>query len=155
MELAILRPIANYTQTSYCKSVIWQILISFAAWLILMFLSTNLLGFLARNTVSKLIISEESAAGDNSNAEAAEQSLNPFALVLLLLFLSALFYFGNYALVFAVLMLMAGRLPDLVWEVRQGRKLHLGDMKRTAFPVLSALLVWASLPVIWFGLYWL
>ena len=131
--------------------MIWQILVSVAAWLALMFLSTNLLGFFVRNAVSKSTAVRETEDQFRGAPNADKASV--VALMLLLIFLASLAYFGNYALSIAACMLLISRLPDLVFEMREGRSVTKNDMMRTAFPIISTLLAWASLPVIWYGLY--
>ena len=130
--------------------MIWQILVTIAAWLALMFLSTNLLGFFLRNAVSKSTADGETK-GLFSGAEAGKLSV--ISLIFLLVFLASITYFGNYALSLAASMILISRLPDLEFEIREQRRITTNDMMRTAFPIASALFSWASLPVIWYGLY--
>jgi len=81
------------------------------------------------------------------------KKINTLALLITITVLAALYYLWNIALVIAVLMMMAARIPDLIWEIKRGRKLRTRDMRRPAFWALSTILSWASLPVVWYGLY--
>jgi hypothetical protein len=133
--------------------------ITLAAWFVLMIVSTNLLGFFWRvlygnpdmealsNEVHELISSLD------KNYHKTHQYINFVGLTLILIFISALYYFWNVGVIMAALFLMVGRLPDLHWEITHGRKLQGHDMDRPKFHMFSTALVWVSLPVLWFALY--
>jgi len=72
--------------------------------------------------------------------------------VLIFIFLAILFYFWNLGLVIAALMLMASRIPDVIWEMKSSRSLELEDMKKPKLWLLTTLLAWASMPVVWYSI---
>jgi len=133
--------------------------ITLAGWLVLMLVSTNLLGFFWRGFYSNLDIEALSREGDEFTSRLAKNHLkthrkmNFIGFALLLFFISALYYFWNFAVVIAAILIMAGRLPDLHWEITHGRKLQRHNMDRPQFHMVSAVLIWVSLPVLWFALY--
>lgn len=135
-----------------------QIAVTVVAWLILMFVSTNLLGFFARGFVADIEL-EKIAAGNDilMNDLRRRQAVSKTATVVVFLvmtaFLVVLYRFWNIALVLGALMLIFSRFPDLVWEIRHGRKLQSMDMDRPRFYLLSTALSWLSLPVVWYALY--
>lgn len=136
-------------------SILTQAAITVVAWLILMFVSTNLIGLLLRGFFPNPEM-EKIVAGDElltSEYQRGQRGVNIFALVLIILFLAALYYFWNIGLVIAALMLITARIPDLIWEIRRGRALETRDMMRPRFWMLSTVLSWVSLPVVWYALY--
>jgi hypothetical protein len=136
-------------------SILTQAAITVVAWLILMFISTNLTGLLVKGFFPNPQM-EKIVAGDEfltNEYQRDQRWVNIVAVVLIILLLAALYYFWNIGLVIAALMLMAARVPDLIWEIKNGRALQMGDMKRPRFYVLSTLLPWVSLPVLWYALY--
>jgi hypothetical protein len=132
----------------------WQGLVSIVAWFALMFLSTNLVGILLRGLISQLLAADKDGQEGAMDAKRESNGRGIFLTAIgISLSLTAISYFGNFALAIAALMLMISRLPDLFWEVRKGRQLEMEDMSRTPFPILSSLLSWAALPVVWYSLY--
>lgn len=133
--------------------------ITLAGWLVLMVASTNLLGFFWRGLYSNPEMEALSSEGDEFISSLARNHLkthkkmNFIGLALILIFISALYYFWNFGVVIAALLLMVGRLPDLHWEITHGRKLQRHDMDRPRFHMVSTVLTWVSLPVLWFALY--
>lgn len=73
--------------------------------------------------------------------------------MLIIGFLSMLYYFWNVGLVIAGIALMVSRVPDLIWEKKEGKMLELEDMTKPKFSLFTTLLSWASLPVVWYSIY--
>lgn len=135
-----------------------QFLITVGAWLVLLILSSNLIGFLVRgffprHEMTELIVASEDFTRPLREYRKKLWKVNLLALGVIFTFLATLYYFYNFVLVLAVLMMMAARIPDLVWEIQRGRELQIRDMRRPVFWKLSTILSWASLPVIWYALY--
>lgn len=120
--------------------MVWEILTLIGAWIALVFICANVLGFVLKPS--------ESAEGTS-----IVPAFSMGGVILVGVFLGLLVYFGNVFLASAAAMLMVGRLPDLAFEIRHQRQVELPDMRKTAFPIISTLLMWGSLPVVWFGLY--
>lgn len=133
-------------------NIVTQVAATLVAWLILMLVSTNLVGMLVRGFVTS---SEMENMHDAIRAEYSkgQRVTNIIVLVLILIFLGMLYHFWSIGLGIAALMLMISRIPDLIWEIRNGKKLKMGDMARPKFHLLSMALSWASLPVVWYALY--
>jgi hypothetical protein len=136
-----------------------QFAITLAAWLGLLFLTTNLIGFLVRGLVPdtslNILPSEE---GDFINGVIQEHRrsgrvLSLVPLLLLAAVLVALYHFWNVGVVLAAVMLMAARVPDLIWELKHGRRLGKLDMARPALHSLTTIIMWLSLPMLWYALY--
>lgn len=136
--------------------VLIQAAVTLAAWFILMLVCTNLIGFLVRGFFTTLemetiIAGDEFLAGEHRRDQ---RGLNIIASALIIVFVVALYYFWNVALVAAALMLMGARIPDLIWEIKRGRKLDGFEIKlQPRAYQLTNVVSWASIPVIWYALY--
>lgn len=131
-----------------------QLATTLVTWLVLLFVTTNLIGFLVRGVFSAF-----EAEGDDvlkgviRQHRTTEHALNLVGLVFVILFFLALYHFWNAGVVAAAMMLMAARLPDLIWEVKHGTKLQLKDARRPALWKITTALSWVSLPLLWYALY--
>ena len=138
---------------------ITHILISIAFYFILMYLSVNLLGLLVRGLFSNPELeklkqeSHEFIKHEIVLSERANKWINIIALILILVFFFLLFHFWNVGVVAAGVMIMVGRLPDLVWEIKHGRKTNLKLMKKNLLFYISAFLPWVAYPVLYYFLY--
>ena len=131
-----------------------QLAATLVAWLVLLVATTNLIGFLVRGLFSAFETEgHDFVKGVIRQHRTTEHALNLVALVVVILFFLALYDFWNAGVVLAGIMLMAARLPDLIWEVKHGTKLHLKDVRRPALWRMTTILSWLSLPVLWYALY--
>jgi hypothetical protein len=135
--------------------VFLQVGVTLISWFALMFVSTNLTGLLFRGLftnaeLEEIVSDNEILARHHRNSE---RKTNIIAAMLIFAFLSIIYYFWNAGLVIAVAMLMISRIPDLIWEIKSGKKLELADMKRPKLSLLTTAISWASLPVVWYSIY--
>ena len=136
--------------------MITQFAITFGAWLVLLWTSINLVGLFVRGFASNPEIDKMATEGQDfikklaKEHQSAERKTNIVALVLIIVFLVALYYFWNIGVVIAALMIMVARIPDLLWEMRHG------TAKVKNMPpiyMLTLLIMFAALPVLWYALY--
>lgn len=138
---------------------------------VIMILSTNLLGGVVRgffeNPALRNLQDNMNAdnTGDirpelkeiiNEDIDRQKKASHPVTLVFVLLTL--LFFYGLYSLlgligVVAALLNMAGRLPDLLWEIRNGRKISTRDMPMGVLSIATTLILWAAFPLLWWAFY--
>lgn len=136
--------------------MISQVIITFFGWLALVLVSINLVGMLVRGLVSNPEIDRMATEGHDfvkklaKEHQEAEKKVNFVALILIIVYLAALFYFWNIGVVIAALMIMLARIPDLLWEMKHGRA-KIKDMP--AIYMLTFLIMLAALPVLWYALY--
>jgi len=125
------------------------------SWFALMFISTNLLGGLVRGLVANPEADERASENEVLTHEIrrSERNTNIFFAILIAVFLTILYYFWNFGLVAAGLMLLVSRVPDLIWELQSRKKLELGDVRKPRFSLTTTLLSWASIPVVWYSIY--
>src|SRR3989338_9004641 len=104
--------------------MIYQLAITFGAWLVLLYASINLIGLLVRGFFTNPEIDKMAIEGPEftkklaQEHQSAEQKTNIVALILIIIFLGALYYFWNIGVVIASLIIMAARIPDLAWEIK-------------------------------------
>src|SRR3989344_5660895 len=108
--------------------MITQLLVSIISWLVLMFVGTNILGFLVRGFFTNPEIDKLTTEGhefikkEAIKAQGAERFTNIVAWIVMVAYLSFLGSY-NWGVLIASIMIMAGRLPDLLWEIKHGKKL--------------------------------
>jgi len=140
--------------------MIIHILISVVIYFILMYLSVNLLGFLVRGLFSNPEIdklrseSHEFIKHEIEKSERADKWINIIALILIITYLYLLLYFWNIGVMIVAIMFIIGRLPDLLWEIKHGRKIDKTASKNAWF-YISAILTFGALPVLYYSLYYL
>lgn len=139
-------------------SVFTQVAFSIAAWFVIALICTNLLGLLVRglsiNTkINEIANRDEVIMNYYQEYKYKNKYINIFALALIIFFLISIYSLSNVGMLIAALMIMSARLPDLIWEIRHGRKIQKSDMPLSAIGLLSAILIWASLPVVWYAVY--
>lgn len=136
-------------------NIVFQIALSLVSWLAIMIISSTLTGlliggFVANREMDEIASSHEILAQEIQKDQRMRKIIGT---ILTVAFLSSLYYFWNVGLVVAALMLILSRAPDLIWEIKSGQKLESGNMSKPKFSVLSALLSWASLLVVWYSIY--
>ena len=50
---------------------------------------------------------------------------------------------------------MVGRLPDLLWDIKHGKKTDPNLMNKNALYYISAFLPWLAFPVLYYSLFYL
>ena len=124
-----------------------------------MLLSTNLLGLFVRGLFSNPELDKLKQEGHEfikheiEKSQRADKWINIIAFILIFVFFYALFHFWNIGVVVAAVIIMIGRLPDLIWEIKHGRKTDPKLMEKNALYYISAFLPWVALPVLYFSLY--
>lgn len=124
-----------------------------------MYLSVNLLGFLVRGLFSNLELDRLSKEGSEfikkevEKSQRADKLINIIALVLIVAYLYSLFHFWNIGVLITGLIIMVGRLPDLIWDIKHGKKTDPKLMKKNALFYISAFLSWLGLPILYYSLY--
>jgi len=126
---------------------------------ILMYLSINLLGLFVRGLFPQQELNrvkKESPwfiTGSDKEYISKQKLTTIIALILNIAFFYLLFRIWNIGVVIAAIIIMAGRLPDLLWDIRHGKKTDPKLMEKNALYYISALLPWLALPVLYYSLY--
>lgn len=138
--------------------MISQLIITFFGWLALVLVGTNFIGMLLRGLVLVADVEDQISKGSEAFKELAkeaydaktEKKVNIVAFTLIIIYLIMLFYFWNMGVVVAAIMIMVGRIPDLLWEIKHGKQKHKNMPAQYLFTLV---IIFASLPVFWYGLY--
>ena len=129
------------------------------AWVAMLLVSTNLIGFVVRGlwwtpptveaSTDRL---RECIARDVRRMTIANAIITLLSIVVAAAYLYALFHFWNGALAAAAVLLMLARAPDLFWEIRTGRKVARSDMPKGTVYSAAPLFCFGALPLIWYAL---
>jgi len=136
------------------------ILEAIIAWVIMLLIGTNLIGFVVRG----LLWSPPSIETTNDRvnellrreilrALIGNVVLTLFSILLTAAFLFALFHFWNISLAAAAGIIMASRIPDLLWEIRNGRKVTRKVCPKGPVYVIALILDLGALVLVWYSLY--
>lgn len=135
------------------------ILKAVAAWVILLLVGTNLIGFVVRGILwspppidaptdrVQELLRRESARMNVTNAVMTVGSI-----LITAGYLFALLHFWNVGLAVAGGVVMATRIPDLVWEIRTGRKPSRKDRPKGPVYFLTSACDLAALVLVWYSL---
>lgn len=133
------------------------------AWVILLLVGTNLIGFVVRglfwmppaipdstDRVNEILLRE------TSRMNLTNRVMNMGGIFAIGTYLFILFHYWNASLAGAGAVVMASRVPDLLHEIRMGRKPTFKELPK-ALPrgpmyFATATILWASLPLVWYSL---
>lgn len=140
--------------------MIINILISVILYFILMYLSVNLLGLFVRGLFSNPELDKLKLEGDGfikneiQKSQRADVWINIIALILIAAYLYILFHFWNIGVVAVAIVIMITRLPDLLWEIKHGKKITLKSIPKNTLSYITAILDWAMLPALFYCIYY-
>ena len=141
--------------------LIYSIGLSIVGYFILMFTTTNLTGMVVRGFFRNAKL-EELKNDDNTHefikkeiakGDMADNVLTIIFIIISILFLYLLYHYLNIWAVVSALLLIFSRIPDLLWEIRTGRKVTKNDRPKGGIYSLTDLEIWVSLPILWWSLY--
>lgn len=125
------------------------------AFIMLMLIGTNLLGMIVRTFI--IIISFEKTKNSGID-KMIQESKNSgvvfliFSIALTIGYFYALNHYYNYYLMIAGIMLMISRFPDLITEIKTGKKISKQNMPNRTIDIFFNVICWGALPVIWYSL---
>lgn len=127
-----------------------------------MLVSINLLGFFVRG-LFKNPENEEIRPDDPEfikqeihRFKRANKWINIIAFLLIPAYLYILIHYWNIGVAAVAAALMLARLPDLIWEIRHGKKITFSitrSMPKNATYYITGLFDWAALPALYYFLY--
>jgi len=142
--------------------MIIQIFISILFYLVIIYLSINLLGFLVRGLFSNPELDKLRLDGSDfikdevKKIQSTDKWINIIALILIIFYFYLLFYFWNIGVIVVAIMVMVGRLPDLLWEIKNDKKMTRAIAKslpKNALFYVTTFLYWLGLPALYYFLY--
>jgi len=140
--------------------MISHILTPLLFYFILMYFSVNLLGFLVRGLFSNPEIDKLEKEGTDfvkkqiKKNKKVDNLININAIILIVIYFYLLFHFWNIGIVIVSLMFMISRFPDLLWEIKNGRKIDKSTPKNIWFYISPILNIVAFL-ILYYSLYYL
>ena len=142
-------------------NIVLSILLGVVSYFILMVIGTNLVGMVVRGffedkNLEKLKQDKETPQfikKEIKKSNVAGSVITSLFALISLVFLYALFAFVNIWAVAAALLLMVGRIPDLLWEIRNGQKITKKNMPKTPLYIITSVMDWVALPVICYAIY--
>lgn len=140
----------HYMDTFLC------ILKAIAGYFILMFAGTNLLGIVVRGlrpTFKKDSDGNLVSIVDTSSSGSVIMTILFSAISIAYFF--ALYHYWNIGIMTAGLILMFSRLPDLLFEMKNGVKINATNMPKKTIDVVLNILSLLALPLIWYSLCYL
>jgi len=142
-------------------NIIFSIVIGIAGYFILMLFSTNLTGMIVRgfftdtglqkmkkNEKTHPIIRNEIEKNDYANV-----FITIISVVLLILFLYLLNKYLTFWALIAAILLIVGRIPDLLREIKTGEKITLKNMRKKPIDYVTITMDWLALPALWWALF--
>lgn len=124
---------------------------------ILMYLGINLVGMVVRGFVTPVDLRDVQTdalwlVDEAKKAERADRMVTLASVVVTVLYLYALVHFWNVWVAVAGIMFMVSRFPDLLWELRTGRKVGKDNMPPYPLSRLTLLLDLGAFPLLWFAI---
>lgn len=139
-----------------------EILLTLIFYFIITFLSVNLLGLFVRGLFTNSEIlrlkkeGTEFIKNEINKSERIEKRINLMMFILILIYLFVLFYFWNIGVSLTAIILMVSRLPDLLWEIKNGKKITINEARKLPKDLnyyISFTLTILALPMLYYFLY--
>lgn len=137
--------------------VLTQAAATVGAWLALLFVCTNLVGFFVEGLFSNPEIDALEAVSHDVIKDHIRQSrrgqriLTTCLLAIIVGFISSLYHFWNIGIALTGFMMMITRVPGKLWEMKYRR----GNLTGTPpiYKLLLSIVLWACLPLLWFSIF--
>ncbi len=139
-------------------SVVLSIIKAIGAWVLLMFIGTNIIGFIVRGFVEMSTMNRpkddipSTPHGEVASDRHFNRTLTFLFVAIGIAYVCVLYWVWNIGVAIAALILMVTRIPDLLREIRTGYKTTFLSMPRGPFDLFLTILDWAVLPLLWFAL---
>jgi hypothetical protein len=146
------------------KEIIIQILWSIGAYFIILKVSINLLGLVVRGFLEptpSISIPDETSSPvakliktEIRKNKQANIIMTLISIILTIAFFYALFHFWNIGLAVTAGMLMVSYLPDLLWDIKTGKRVSKHNMPPHNFVFYATLIIYLlCLPLTWYCLF--
>jgi hypothetical protein len=118
-----------------------------------MFVGTNLLGIVVRGLKPTHVKDNQGNLFDLENTSSSSSIIMTIIFsIIILAYLYALYHFWNIGILAAGVILIVSRLPDLLFEMKTGKRLDLKNMPKRPIDKVLSILSWLALPLIWYSL---
>lgn len=132
-------------------------LYSIAFYFILLFFSTNIVGFIVNGFYDPIldVKNEMSAERLIERSKMDETGLKTLAYIFLILgsiYIFLVYYYFNIGLAFCAFTFMLIRIPDVRFEIRTNTKINKKNMPKNGLNTLTTFINWLLLPAIYLSL---
>lgn len=114
---------------------------SIISYIILIILSSTILGMIVRGINKPSFL-----------RTTMDYVLSIIFLIVAMAYLYALYFFWNIGLFAAGLILIAVRVPDLLYEMKTGEKSNMKNMRKRPIDIIFSILGWLVLILVWYSL---
>lgn len=114
---------------------------SIIAYIILIILSSTILGMIVRGINKPSFL-----------RTTMDYVLSIIFLIVAMVYLYALYFYWNIELFVAGLILIAVRLPDLLYEMKTGEKSNMKNMGKRPIDIIFSIFGWLVLILVWYSL---
>lgn len=134
------------------------ILKTIVATIILMIVSTNIIGLILRKPKSPKINTDnketiEFLQNEYKSFDKKNNIISIVSIIVAIVYLFTLFYFWNIWLSISALLFMLFRLPDLLWEIKNNQKINHNNMPNKFIYKFIAYLTWLIPLLIYYSFY--
>jgi hypothetical protein len=131
------------------------------AWVILALVGVNLIGLIVRGFFWRPPaidappddpILHEVLGRESRRMSVANRAITASSILFAAGYIFALFYFWNGGLALAAGIIMAARMPDLIWKIRTDKKVNRPNLPKGPTYIVAVILLFASLALVWYSL---
>ena len=130
---------------------------SIIGWLLFMLIGTNILGVIVRGLIQHPVKDgNEENKVLNDEIDKQIQGYVRFSFIFLFVavgYFYLLYHYWNIGVMISAMMVMLSRLPDLLLEIKTGKKINWQFMPKRPIDYFTIFLDWAAIPVLWYSLY--
>ena len=137
-------------------TIFFCLLKTIIGYFILLFVGTNLLGLIVRGILPTYVKDMDGDLSVLTNISSGKNLVMTIAfLSITIVYFFLLYYYWNYGILTAGLILMLTRLPDLLFEMKTGEKINSSIMPKRPIDIFFSIMGWLMLPLIYFSLCYL
>lgn len=132
-------------------AILYSLLKGIGAFFVLSLIGSNLIGMIVRGFISPEL--------KNSNEVSRQPSksinfiITLFSFLLTLIVLYVLYKYFSVGIMVSALVIMLARIPDLIYEIRSGKKISRYNMPKKPLDIICTIAYWLSLLLLCYSFY--
>lgn len=143
-------------------SLLSSIGVSIVGYLVLLYISVNLTGMVVRGLFVQDTDFEDFIKNGKprpytksgiSTGGRIDRRMTILFSVITILFFYLLYRFLNIWAAISALMIIVSRVPDLIWEIKKGKKVTIGNRPKGGIYLVTDILILASPFLFWWSIY--
>lgn len=145
-------------------STLWFAILATLGLFVSMYVATNLVGMIVRGFFRNTNLEEMKQNKDThdfikkeiAKDNKADNVTTVIFIIITIAFIYIVYQYTNYWVLTGVLLMMLSRVPDLVWEIKTGKKVTRNDGPTGGTYSLTDITMLIAFPVVWWGIFiWL